>query len=97
MRTKYKKELFICECGSMEHQLVFIYDENDFDELYAEVYLENYRNFWQRLKYGVRYIFGHKSNTGAFACLLLNPDDHEQFQGVATKLTELYNKREGNG
>jgi hypothetical protein len=87
----YSKELFVCECESVEHQLIFLYDENDtYSEIYCEIHLTTYMNFWQRLKHGVKYIFGFKSRYGAFDSIILNPDDHEKFQSVATKLTELH-------
>lgn len=58
------KEIFICSCNSLEHQMMFWYDEED-KLFYTEVHLTN-RSFWGRLKYGVKYIFGYTSCFGAW-------------------------------
>jgi len=92
-----RKELFVCECEWSAHQLIFMYEKGidpmD-EEIYASVYLNTYMGFWKRLVHGVKYIFGFKSIYGEFDSVILNPDDHERLQAVATQLTELYNKRE---
>lgn len=68
------EELFlICDCHSLEHQLLFWYDKDD-NTLGVAVYL-NSRGFWSRLKYGIAYIFGHKSNYGAWEEMLISDDN----------------------
>ncbi len=93
----YNKKLFVCECGSIEHQMVFMYEndeKHDIEEVYLEVHLNNYMGFWKRLVHGIKYIFGFQSKYGAFDSIILDPDDYKEFQEVATKLTELHVRRE---
>lgn len=91
---KNKKDIIICQCNSTEHQMVLLYEEeyNDvlnktFPVCYAHVHL-NKRNFWYRLIYGVKYIFGYKSRYGAFDEFIFNPDDAYKIQRLANYLKE---------
>ena len=58
--TEFKQhaEIFVCDCSSREHQIVFEYDIDD-NMVYSHIHLTNY-GFWGRLKKGLRYIFGYK-------------------------------------
>jgi hypothetical protein len=67
-----EREIFICDCHSLEHQCsIFQYEE----EIYFEIHLSNYKNFFQRLLQGIKYIFGHKSRQGDWDTFILNPED----------------------
>jgi len=73
-------EIFICECHSTEHQMVFLYGEDeDFPMVYVHVHL-NKKSFLQRLKYAVQYLLGRRSRFGAFEEFIFNPDDAERLQ-----------------
>lgn len=69
-----KRDIFICDCHSLEHQYSFWYDSEE-NELYFEPHLHNggswYIRFWNRLKY----LFGYKSRFGAFDEVIINPND----------------------
>ncbi|MFW6243270.1 MAG: hypothetical protein ACOC2W_03835 [bacterium] len=67
-------DIFICQCNSIEHQMIVWYDEQD-NELYAEMHLTTERNFWERLKAGIRYAFGYKSQYGDWDEFLFKNDD----------------------
>ena len=82
------QELFICECGSHEHQMFVWYDE-EFDEIMFYPHLTTHRNFFQRLWYGIKYIFGYKSMYGAWDELLMEKDN-------AIKLRDFINERYGS-
>lgn len=56
-------EHLICDCSSLEHQMLLWWDEED-KSLYAYVHLTTNRNFFQRLWYGIKYAFGYKSRFG---------------------------------
>ena len=71
-----KKDILICECGSLEHQIV-IAEYPEYEEVYVEVHLSNYMNFWQRLVAGVKYIFGHRSKFGEFDSIIIRREDHQ--------------------
>jgi hypothetical protein len=84
-----EKELIICSCHSTEHQMVFIYDQ---DENYPMVYIHyhlNKRPFWERVVYGIKYIFGGQSRYGAFDEIILTPDDVSKFEKVVEHLNGL--------
>lgn len=84
-----ERVLFICQCESEEHQLIFHTDDK---YITAAVHLTHYRNFWKRLVYGVKYIFGFKSKFGSFDYILFNPDDHEKLAQLANYLKEIKDK-----
>jgi len=75
MTKGYKSpEIFICECHSTDHQMVFLFDEQD-NLLYVHVHLKS-RRFLERLWYGIRYILGRKSCYGAFDEFIFNHKDY---------------------
>lgn len=65
-----ESEILICKCGDPEHQLVVTTDEAD-KVCYVAVHLIS-GSFLQRLKYGIKYIFGHKSIFGCFDEVILD-------------------------
>ena len=88
MKNKINKspELFICECHSTDHQIIILYSEDDgYPIVYSHVHL-NKRPFWERLKYGIKYIFGRKCRYGAFDEFIFNSDDAEKLQSVVNYL-----------
>ena len=68
-------KFFICSCGSLEHQMYFWYDR-EYNELYTEIHLITYRNFFKRLWRGLKYAFGYKSRHWAWDEFLF--DDEQQ-------------------
>ena len=64
---------FICECHSLEHQMHFWYDD-ELQQVYTEVHLVKC-GFFVRVKYALKYIFGYKSQYGAFDEFLFKPKD----------------------
>ncbi len=77
--------LMICECSSCEHQLIIRYDNNE-DEVYVNVHLANYKEFWRRLWHGLKYIFGYKSRYGEFDEVILRKEDADNLQKVVDHL-----------
>ena len=79
-------DLILCDCHSVEHQIVFIYDTDEqFKHVYAEIHL-NKKPFFKRLQYGLRYIFGRKCNFGAFDEFIFNSDDAPKLQKIVDYL-----------
>lgn len=66
--------VMICECHSLEHQVIFWYDEED-SELYCEPHLTTHRNFFKRLWRGLKYTFGYKSRFGDFDSTIFKKED----------------------
>lgn len=50
----------ICECGSLEHQLLFVEIEED---LYVYVHLSK-KPLWSRIVTAIKHVLGHRSRFG---------------------------------
>ena len=75
---KLKKYLVLCDCKSSEHQVILQYFEDEkpeWQELYIDVHLYDYKNFFKRIWTGIRYIFGYKSKYGKFDEIVVNPTE----------------------
>ena len=83
---KTNKDILVCECHSTEHQLIVLYsNDDDYPVVYFHIHL-NKKSFWERLKYGVKYILGYKSQYGAFDEFIFNSDDVEKVERVVKYL-----------
>lgn len=81
-------EILLCRCHSDEHQILVHYDKDD-KELYLDVHLSPYHNFWQRLVRGVKYIFGYRCKYGHWDCFIFNEKDADKLQAMADALKEI--------
>lgn len=72
--------VFICECCSTEHQIIVQHDTDD-NLVYCHIHLIN-QSFWNRLKSGIKYIFGYHCRFGHWDEFIWRPEH-------ATKLREL--------
>lgn len=85
---KTNEDILICECHSTEHQLIVLYsNEDEHPMVYFHIHL-NKRSFWERLKYGIKYIFGYQSQYGAFQEFILNPEDSHKMERVVKYLND---------
>lgn len=74
--AKDEKLFLVCACSSFEHQAIFWKCEDPhFEDLEVYIHLQSWRSFWKRLKYGLKYAFGHKSNYGAWDAFIFSKDD----------------------
>lgn len=78
-------DVLICACSSSEHSLIFQYDEDE-HEAYVSIHLSNYRNFWERLIHGIKYIFGYKCKYGDFDEIILGKQHAEKLHEIANFL-----------
>jgi hypothetical protein len=89
---KKERDIVICACNSTEHQMVVSYSEDEFDGVtYPTIYLHTHltkRPFWQRVSYGLKYIFGYQCRYGAFDEFILNPDDVTGVEKIVKYLKE---------
>ena len=91
MELKKTKDVLICDCHSSDHQILLMYSEDEyptgetFPTCYAHIHL-NRRPFWERVKYGIKYIFGYRCRYGAFDEFLFNPDDVEKLEKLVKYL-----------
>ena len=86
-----ERELIVCVCHSTEHQMVVNYSEDEYTDgtkfhtVYIHTHL-NKRPFWQRLKYGIKYIFGYQCRYGAFDEFIINPSDADKLKDIVKYL-----------
>jgi hypothetical protein len=87
-----ERDLVICACHNTEHQMVILYSEDIISgERYPEVYLHIHlkkRPFLERIKYGIKYIFGYQSRYGAFDEMIIDKKDVDKFKKVVEHLEE---------
>jgi hypothetical protein len=62
----------ICGCSSSEHTLRFIYDKEDPDMIYTEVYLNQHNSILKRIWIAFKYVLGYTSKYGHFDCTLMD-------------------------
>jgi len=80
---------FECGCGSDEHTLRFTLDNED-QEIYTSIFLNNYNNIFKRIFIAIKYIFGYKCKYGHWDCWIMKKDD-------AQKLLEMLNNYNNMG
>ena len=88
-----KREIFVCDCHSLEHIYAIWYEE-DYNNLYIEPALSTPNNFFLRIWVAIKYIFGYKSVYGPFDSLIINADDIPRLQQYMDKVVEEDKKRE---
>lgn len=80
-------KLFICQCNSTEHQLIFSYFPDDEDkEVYVSVHLIPERNILKRIWMAIKYIFGYRCCYGHFDEFIFKKSDAESLQKVVNFL-----------
>ncbi len=88
-------ETFICECGSTEHMFMFrlddFYDGTPHPDLFLTIHLSPL-SLWERLKNGIKYIFGHRCRYGDFQETLLSDDDTERLIKFLQRVQDVKNK-----
>lgn len=96
MNLKKTTDILVCDCHSTEHQIVLHYSEDEYDDgkvypmCYAHIHL-NKRPFWERVKYGIKYIFGYQCRYGAFDEFIFNPKDSEKLEKLVKYLKNEQN------
>lgn len=85
-----EREICICKCNNIEHQLVFTYFAEDKNkgidsDVYVSIHLKP-DSFWNRLVNGIKYIFGHRSKYGDFDEFIFNKKDADKLQRVVDYL-----------
>ena len=87
------QELLLCECASSEHQMIIRYFEDDQEStVYVDVHLVK-RSFWDRLKHGLKYIFGYKSKYGAWDEIIMGPQHIKSLESVVKYLKDSEAKK----
>lgn len=76
----HKTDILICQCGSVEHQVIVWYDKED-DFFFLHIHLNRGRKFFRRLIHAIKYIFGYTSRFGDWDEIIL---DRETVQKILT-------------
>ena len=74
LKENKNKIYFECKCFSDEHHLKFQYDADE-KEVYVTTFLNDYRNFYQKLVVALKYLFGYKCKYGHWDVFLLKDTD----------------------
>ena len=85
-----------CQCLLIEDTLRFVLDPEDGD-LWTEIYYAQYKSFWKRLWYGIKYILGNHVEYRNYGCWLLNPKDCESIIILLQRAKDLQEKELKNG
>jgi len=90
MKLEIKPEIVLCDCCSIEHQIVIIKDDDK--ELgkmaYIQIHLNKEHNIFKRIWYAIKYIFGHKCNYGNFDEFIVTKDNIESFKELVKFIEE---------
>jgi hypothetical protein len=80
-----KRDLFVCDCASSEHQFIVTYskygDDDDDVDIYIHVHLTK-KPFWKRFKHAIAYLFGYQCKFGAFDEVMLNPEECKRLSDI---------------
>jgi phage-related protein len=78
-----KPEIFICECHTVEHQLVFRHDPDEkYYALYIDVHLITYNNIFKRMWVSLKYIFGYKCRYGHWDEFIVKREDAQRMKEI---------------
>ncbi len=82
-----KNDLFICDCNSIEHQIIFSYFEDaDLTDVYMTVHLIPEDKIWKRVWYAIKYIFGYRCMYGHFDEFIFKKEDANKLQSIVNYL-----------
>ncbi len=87
-----KRELFVCDCGDINHQFVVTVNENQGDkDVFLEVRLNRYLSFWGRLINAIRYLFklSPPCRFGDYDCIILNKSHIDGLERIVRELKTL--------
>lgn len=80
------EELLLCSCNSTEHSCIISSIEDE-PVIYLNVHLCK-QPFFERLKYGIKYIFGYRSKYGDFDEFIFDKSHISQFENIIKQLNK---------
>jgi hypothetical protein len=71
------RQVFLCTCGHNEHQMIITAIDDPIEEFFVCISpsLCDNLSLLTRVKYAVKYIFGHRSKYGMFSDIILTKAD----------------------
>jgi len=90
----YDYQIFVCNCEDISHQLVVSSPKQVEVEVEKEIifsfHLNPERTFFERIKEAVKYIFGKRSNYGAFDTVMLSLPKMKSLKDILEKEIERF-------
>lgn len=84
---KVENELFICQCNSERHQLIFTYfPDDEVKTVYLAVHLIPERRILKRIWLAIKYIFGKTCKYGHFEDFIFKKEDADKLQKIVDVL-----------
>ena len=79
---KDTREIEICQCNNLEHQIFFQFDPDDGynDSLYINVALNHYYPWYKRIWTGLKYVLGYKCRYGNYDEIILDRKQVERIR-----------------
>lgn len=65
------EDIVICDCGSIEHQLVIYKDTDDPEEVIISIHLNSWTPIWKKIWVAIKYIFGYRSRYGHWDSMVI--------------------------
>ena len=78
-----RKEFYICDCESAEHQFILGYfpdDEPHEKSLYLTPHLVTYDNILKRIWIAIKYVFGYRCKFGHWDEVIIAPNEAERIK-----------------
>jgi len=91
--ANYILDYYECSCYSSEHCFIFRIDLDD-GQVYLSPYLCSHFSFFKRLIYGIKYIFGHKSDYGAFDEIIIKREDIKNLRNLFEEYDKVHEELE---
>lgn len=67
---------FDCSCSSAHHAIRVTY-EPEYNEVFFEMRVNNYKSFWRRLAAAYKYLFNCDNKNASYDTFILSPDDRK--------------------
>lgn len=82
-------QLVLCNCGDVEHQLIFTpYEDENVKEVVLTYHLNTERTFLKRCWLALQYIFGRTTQNGHFGAVILSHENIAPIKKVCDFLEE---------
>jgi len=78
-------EYFECHCYAEEHAIRFSYEE-EYNELFLSVFLNQYRPWYHRIWVAIKYVFGYKCRYGHWDTWTLKVEDAGRLRHLADRV-----------
>ena len=76
---------FDCSCNSAHHAVRVTY-EPEYNEVFFEMRVNNYKSFLKRLVAAYKYLFNRGNNDCSYDTFILSPEDREIMMAVLRRM-----------